>query len=92
MAKANKKVTVQVNAVAAPEQAKGPDHWQTREDVSDLMRPNALREDKARHGRALDAMRKTLAHEEGRMKEKSKGPQIKTRLGRKVSVRNIGRR
>lgn len=87
MAKGSRKVTVN----AAPSQSKtpGPDPWQTQDDISSLIRPNAIRQDKPRHARALDMMQKTLDHEQSRVK----APRIKTRaVGRKAAVRNLGRR
>jgi hypothetical protein len=87
MAKGKKSVAVEVNTSQAPSKSSAPDPWQTREDVADLIRPTMIRSDKARHGRAIEAMRATLDHEENRMQPKSKA-----RSGRKVSSRNIGRR
>lgn len=88
MAKNTKKVTVEVNAVQASPKSSGPDPWQTREDVNDLMRPNMLRMDKTRYKKALDCMQKTLDHE----RKQLKGPRAKARAGRRTSARNIGKR
>jgi hypothetical protein len=65
-----------------------PDDWRTREDVSDLMRPHALRQDKARHCRALDMMRGTLEHEEAEYENER--PKAK-RVSRRTTTRSAKR-
>lgn len=81
-----KSVTVEVNAVPVSPKQSEPDPWQTRQDAEDLMRPHMLRMDKKRHSRAIEAMRKTVDHEDRIM---GKG---RAKQGRKTSARNIGRR
>lgn len=83
MAKGKRSATKSAEAIPSM-----PDNYQAREDVSDLMRPMALRGDKVRHAKALDMMKKTLDHETSRVKV----PRGRSRAGRKTSARNIGRR
>ena len=87
MAKNKKSVTVEVSAVPAPTARTSADPWQTREDCNDIMRNAALREDKPRFKRAMNMLKSAV---EG---EGQKGsPRMKSRSGRRVSARNIGKR
>ena len=87
MAKNTKKVTVEVSANQVAAQPMGPDHYQTRQDAEDLMRVGMIRADKARHKRAVDALRCAVDHE-----DRGTGKGMKSRSGRRTAARNIGKR
>lgn len=87
MAKRKKTVTVEVNAVQTAPQPTSPDSWQTREDVSDLIRHATLKSDKARYGRAVNALKSALEDASPRNKVR-----MKSNRGRRSAARNIGKR
>lgn len=87
MAKSKKTVTVEVNAVQSPVSKAEPDSWQTREDVSDMIRHASLKSDKARYSRAVNALESALEDASPRSKDRMKSNRV-----RRAAARNIGKR
>lgn len=85
MGKATKKVTVEVNAVAA-QPSTAVDDWQAQDDARELLRVGALMRDKKRLSRAQEFISGATKFME------RKSPRLKARGGRKTSARNIGKR
>lgn len=85
MAKNTKKVTVEVEAVAAPKnQPAAVDDWQTQDDAREFMRLGSLMRDKGRMKRAHECLT------DGMSVMGSMGR--KTNRGRRTAARNIGKR
>lgn len=84
-----KKAKLQVDSPAQP--VSDP-IWQARDDAHDIMRYATLKQDKSRHGRAMQHIRAAAELDDNDADDITPEPRKVSRAGKRATTRKTGRR